>query len=117
MAFQRIFAGGVSDAFVTKFNDNGSALVYSTLFGGNGDDIGIGIALDSKGHAFITGKTSSTNLSVTREALQTTRRGPSNAFVTEFFVSGRRLVFSTYFGGSSNESGNDIAVALSAVLT
>ena len=109
-AFQRTFAGGVSDAFVTKFNDRGSALVYSTFFGGNGDDIGNGIALDAAGHAFITGNTSSTNLRVTARALQTTRRGPSDAFVTEFFVTGRRLVFSTYFGGSSNESGNDITV-------
>jgi len=83
--FQDTFAGGGSDAFVAKFNDSGSALVYSTFFGGNGDDIGNGIALDATGHAFITGKTSSTNLRVTPKALQTTRRGSSDAFITECF--------------------------------
>jgi hypothetical protein len=47
---------------------------------------------------------------VTPGALQTTRHGPRDAFVTEFFVAGSGLVFSTYFGGSGTESGNGIAV-------
>lgn len=108
-AVQRTFGGGTSDAFVTKFNSNGSALVYSSFLGGNGADIGNSIALDAARHAFITGNTSSTNFRVTPGALQTTRHGPSDAFVTEFFVAGSGLVFSTYFGGSGTESGNGIA--------
>ena len=108
-AVQRTFGGGASDAFVTKFNSNGSALVYSSFLGGNGADIGNSIALDTARHAFITGNTTSTNLRVTPGALQTTRHGPRDAFVTEFFVAGSGLVFSTYFGGSGTESGNGIA--------
>src|SRR6185436_2833204 len=43
------------DAFVTKLNPAGSALVYSTLYGGNNFEEGLGIAVDAVGNAFITG--------------------------------------------------------------
>jgi hypothetical protein len=48
--------GGGSDAFITKINTAGSALVYSTFLGGTGDDGCNSIALDSAGNAFITGQ-------------------------------------------------------------
>ncbi len=44
-----------SDAFVTKINAAGSALVYSTYLGGSGGDAGSGIAVDSSGNAYVTG--------------------------------------------------------------
>ena len=53
-AFQ-IFPGGRRDAFVTKLNANGSALVYSTYLGGGGQDAGRGIAVDATGNAYVTG--------------------------------------------------------------
>ncbi len=111
-AVQRTFGGGASDAFITKFNSSASALIYSSFFGGNGADVANGIAIDAAAHAFITGKTTSTNLRVTPGALQSTRHGPSDAFLAEFFVSGKALVMSTYFGGSGDESGDDVAVDL-----
>jgi hypothetical protein len=43
-------AGG-RDAFVAKLNADGSALVYSTYLGGGGDDLGLGIAVDTAGQA------------------------------------------------------------------
>jgi uncharacterized repeat protein (TIGR01451 family) len=109
-ALQRTFGGGSSDAFITKFNSTGSALVYSSLFGGNGSDVANGIALDAARHAFLTGRTTSTNLRVTPGALQSTRHGPSDAFLAEFIVSGQGLTMSTYFGGSGDDNGADVAV-------
>ena len=47
--------GGGDDAFVTKLNPTGSALVYSTYLGGSGSDVGNGIAVDSSGNAYVTG--------------------------------------------------------------
>ena len=44
--------------FVTQLNDTGSALVYSTYLGGNGNDVGDGIAVDAAGNAYLTGWTS-----------------------------------------------------------
>ena len=53
--------GGGIDAFVTKINPTGSALVYSTYLGGSADDEGFGIAVDSTGNAYVAGWTSSTD--------------------------------------------------------
>ena len=61
---QSTYGGGLfygSDAFVTKLNAAGTALVYSTYLGGSGDDIGIGITVDPAGNAYVTGQTSSSN--------------------------------------------------------
>ena len=62
-AFQTSHAsdGGDADAFVTKLNAGGAALVYSTYLGGNGDDGGFGIVVDSAGNAYVTGDTASSN--------------------------------------------------------
>ena len=49
------------DAFVTKLNTSGSALVYSTYLGGNENDLGLGIAVDSAGNAYVAGRTCSAN--------------------------------------------------------
>ena len=47
--------GGSTDAFVTKLNPAGSALVYSTYLGGSNVDEGYGIAVDASGNAYVTG--------------------------------------------------------------
>jgi hypothetical protein len=100
-----------SDVFVTKLNASGSGLVYSTYLGGSGDDIGIGIAIDSIGNAYVTGFANSTDYDVTPGAFQTTFGGGKyDAFVTKLNASGSDLVYSTYLGGSGEDGGNDIAV-------
>src|SRR5207247_10634580 len=57
----RSTAVGSNDVFVTKLNSTGTALVYSTYLGGNGNDYAGGIALDSSGNAYLTGDTDSQN--------------------------------------------------------
>ena len=62
-AFQTTYGGAgecggpCQDAFVSKLNVAGSALVYSTYLGGNGDDYGSGIAVDASGNAYVAGFT------------------------------------------------------------
>jgi hypothetical protein len=104
-AFQTVAPGGDAgnpqDAFVTKLNPAGSALVYSTFLGGNRNDEGVGLALDSAGNAYVTGFTSSTNFPTTAGAFQETFNGPGNAgFVTKLNPAGSDLVYSTYLGNS-----------------
>jgi hypothetical protein len=53
-AFQRAF-GGAYDVFVTKLNNSGSTLAYSTYLGGSGTQVAYGIAVDSNGSAYTTG--------------------------------------------------------------
>jgi hypothetical protein len=100
-ALQTTYGGG-NDAFVSKLNNSGSALVYSTYLGGGDLDVGVGIALDSSGNAFVIGGTRSSNFPATAGAFQTTLRGDSNAFVSKLSSTGSTLVYSTYLGGNSD---------------
>jgi hypothetical protein len=100
---------GHSDAFVTKFDPSGSALVYSTYLGGSGTDYPAAIAVDSVGSAYVTGSTQSTNFP-SKNALQPAFGGSIDAFITKINSSGLAFVYSTYLGGSSADGGNCIAV-------
>jgi Beta-propeller repeat len=101
---------GHLNAFVSKLNASGSALIYSTYLGGKGHDIAYGIALDSKGNAYLTGYTDSANFPVVN-ALQPTRIAFADVFISELNANGSALNFSTYLGGSSyDDQGNSIAV-------
>ena len=98
------------DAFVTKLNPSGSALVYSTFMGGSGYDYGHDIAVDSTGSAYVTGWTSSTNFPI-RSAMQPTSGGGQyDAFVFKLNPAGSGLVYSTYLGGTSDDWGFGIAL-------
>jgi hypothetical protein len=84
------------------------SLSYSTLLGGNGDETGWGVAVDSTGNAYIAGVTSSTNFP-TLNAYQGSFHGgtsfaPTDFFVAKFNPAGTALLYSTYLGGSRNET-------------
>src|SRR5262249_7422111 len=108
---QGTYGGGVcipnacTDAFVTQLNAAGTALVYSTYLGGNDNDVGIGIAVDSSGSAYVTGSTSSANFPTTAGAYQRTSGGFEDAFVAKLSPAGSTLVYSTYLGGSDDDHG------------
>jgi len=98
---------GSFNAFLSKISPDGSSLLYSTYFGGNSSDIPAGVAVDQSGNMLIAGYTSSTNL-VTANAFQnaaSTNQGGmygQYGFLTKFNAEGSSLVYSSYFGGSSN---------------
>jgi hypothetical protein len=94
--------GGSQDAFVTKVSAAGNTVVYSTLLGGSGNEVGYGIAVDIAGAAYVLGMTPSADFP-TANAYDTTRGGTSDLFVTKLAEAGNTLVFSTYLGGSSAE--------------
>jgi hypothetical protein len=102
---------GPTDAFVTKLNSVGSGLIYSTYIGGSDNDVGLGVALDTLGNAYVTGATISTNFPTTPGAFQTIfGGGADDAFVTKVNPSGTGLIYSTYLGGSGDDSGDSIAL-------
>ena len=89
-AFQNAYAGPTTDfgdAFVSKVNPTGSALIYSTYFGGTGDDGATALAIDQIGDVYIAGHTSSFNLPVTGNAFQPAMDGAGDAFVAKFPLS------------------------------
>ena len=102
-------AGG-NDAFVTKLNAAGSALVYSSYLGGSGEDYGYGIAVDSAGSAYLTGQTQSTNFPTASPFQAASAGGTSDAFVAKLNAPGSALVYSSYLGGSGFDNGEAIAV-------
>ena len=104
---------GESLPFITKLNTTGTAIVYSTYFGGTGD-IGqsiFDIAVDAGGNAFVVGSTSSSNFPVTSNAFQRQYNGGlSDAFVTKLNAAGNGLVYSTYLGGTNNDDAHGMSL-------
>jgi len=92
-AFQS-YSGG-DDVFVAKLN-SAQELIYSTYLGGQGVEVGPdttpfrgpAIAVDSEGHAYVTGATTSSDFPSTGAVLQPVLRGPANAFVAKIFDDG-----------------------------
>ena len=100
-AFQTNYAGDFTgyggDAFVAKFDNTCSNLIYMTYLGGGGYDAATAIAVDAAGNAYVTGVTDSANFPTTPNALQTTNTGipgaifgllPFDAFVSKLDPTG-----------------------------
>jgi hypothetical protein len=102
-------AGGMEDAFVTEINSSGSALVYSTYLGGSDLDVGVGIAADTSGAAYVTGYTLSTDFP-TKNPFQPANGGNSDAFIAKLHPLGSGLIYSTYLGGINADTASSIAV-------
>jgi Ca2+-binding RTX toxin-like protein len=103
------YNGGASDAFVAKVNPQGTALSYAGYIGGSGADIGIGVAVDSAGAAYVAGSTNSANFP-TPGAFDATLAGPLDAFVAKVNPTGTALTYATYLGGENDESGDGITL-------
>jgi hypothetical protein len=101
-AFQRQLVAW-SNAFVTRLNADGSALVYSTYLGGSTvNNIGSSISLAAGNEAVVAGRTYAPDFPITRGAFRTTYGGGSEAFVTKLNATGTSLVASTFFGDNTS---------------
>ncbi|MDE2149501.1 MAG: SBBP repeat-containing protein [Gammaproteobacteria bacterium] len=107
-ALQPDNAGGF-DAFVSKLNSDGSALVYSTYLGSSGDDSPAAIAVDPSGNAYVLGATATSDFP-TVNPLQANLAGGNDAFIARLNADGSALTFSTFLGGSGDDVGNAVAV-------
>jgi hypothetical protein len=103
---------GMGDGFVAKINASGNALLYSTYLGGGYDDGATGIAVDTSGNAYVTGRAGSGDFPITTPPAPpplNTWRGGSDAFVTKIRPDGREVLFSTFLGGTNSDTGTGIA--------
>lgn len=99
------------DAFVSKLNADGSALLYSTFLGGSNSDYGESIAVDNVGNAYIAGSTESSDFPTTLGAFDTSYNGGSlDAFISKINKEGTGLLYSTFLGGSSSDGNFGIAI-------
>jgi len=102
---------GGRDAYVTKLSFDGTdplQMVYSTRFGGTGEDIGRSIAVDAAGDAYVAGETRSTNFP-TLHPYQAALDYVQDAFVTELNPAGQ-LIYSTYLGGKYYDIASGVVV-------
>jgi hypothetical protein len=100
------------DGFVAKIAPDGRSLVYATYVGGMGDDTVNGLAADTEGAAYVTGRTGgAAGFPVSEWAAQRTFGGDAtDAFVVKLAADGASVVYGTYLGGSGAEVGHTIVV-------
>jgi len=104
-AFQTQFGGGFNDAYFAKISSDGLSVLYASYLGGENEDAGESVAVDSSGNAYVGGYTHSHQFPV-KNSLQS-YGGGQDGFITEVSPTGS-VVFSTYLGGS----GDDYILAL-----
>jgi hypothetical protein len=113
-SFQGAYGGGATDAFIVKIgNLTGSIfpLTYFTYLGGNGDDIGNDIKVDSSQGAHVAGSTTSTNFPTTLNTLQPVYGLGGDAFVASIGTTLSGVGngdLSTYLGGNQLDQGTGI---------
>jgi tetratricopeptide (TPR) repeat protein len=102
------------DAFVAKLGPDGSNLLYSTYFGGSGEENGIdgmgAIGLDPLGFVYVAGRTSSTDFPMINALQPAFGGGLFDNFAAKFSPDNSALIYSTYLGGSGDEAVYDIRV-------
>jgi hypothetical protein len=105
------FNGNV-DAYVAKVNAAGTGLAYCGYIGGMGIDYGWHVAIDSAGSAYVTGETTSTELTFPTKVGPdlTYNGGTTDAFIAKVSPTGVTLVYCGYIGGSNDEFGSGITV-------
>jgi hypothetical protein len=114
--FQTAYGGGGDDAFIVKIGGlvgSNYPLTYFTYLGGEGDDIGNDIKVDTVQAAHVAGSTTSTHFPITINTLQPTLIGTQNAFVASIGTSLSGVGagdFSTYLGGAPSDQGTGVAI-------
>lgn len=98
------------DAFVAKINPSGTALVFSTYWGGSGADMANSISVDIYGQSHVVGETDSSDFP-TAFPYQSALGGSRDAFLFKIGVSGN-VSYSTYIGGNGDDRGMGVVISL-----
>ena len=108
-AYRNALAGGY-DAWMAKLDPTGNELVFSTYFGGEHDDFGYDIDIDSQHNVFVTGQTASWNFPVVNRYQLSPYGGLPDAFITKFNSDGNSIVYSNFIGGTAFDAGSAVSV-------
>jgi hypothetical protein len=103
---------GTSDAFVAKFSSTGN-LLFSTYFGGSDFDRIEDIIIDSDGNYVFTGPTGSSNFYTTPGVSQESYGGGNtDVFITSLTNDGQSVLFSSFFGNTTDDDAWAIGIDL-----
>ena len=92
--------GGTFDAFVSKINSKGTALIYSTYLGSAGDDRVFTLAIDKAGNAYAVGQTDSAAFPA---SVQLGPGGGLDVFIAKLNAQGDQLLYATKLGGDTTD--------------
>ena len=98
------------DAYVTKLNAAGSALVYSCYLGGNVVDWAFGVAIAPDGAPVVVGGAQSATFPTVAGSYDVSHNGGFDVFVSKFNATGGTLAWSTFLGGSWTEQAMSVDV-------
>jgi hypothetical protein len=104
--------GGGYDAFITKLDTGGAAIVYSTYLGGERTDEGRGIVAAPDGRVYVTGWTTSNGFPTIGNTYQGGPQGNGDIFIAglDFSLGAGALVYSTYVGGTGDDEPRKLAL-------
>lgn len=94
--------------FLSKLRPDGSGVVWSGRFADNPDVLGL--AVDLKGQAYVTGSVQSSQFPVTEDAWQIGFGGATDGFLVQFDAAFTKILYATFFGGAGADRGNAVAV-------
>lgn len=97
---QNTYAGGNNDAFLVKFDSNGTRQ-WGTYYGGDNYEVNDGVAADANGNSYLAGSTQSTS-AIAYGGFKDTITGALDAYLVKFAPDGTRL-WGTYYGGNSSD--------------
>jgi hypothetical protein len=109
LATQGSLPTNANHVFVAKLAAAGANLIYTDYIGGDGEDYGVGLVLDSANDVYVTGSTSSSDFPVVN-AYQSQQPGPYTGFLTKVSADGSSLLYSTYLGGNTFDQPTGIAI-------
>jgi gliding motility-associated-like protein len=106
-AFQQTYGGGGTDIAVSKYNPDGTDLIYASYLGGQNSDLPHSIITDFNQRLYVYGSSSSDDYPVTDNAYQGTHGGDNDIVVSILSTDGTELVGSSYFGGTDSDGVNN----------
>ncbi|HZS88593.1 MAG TPA: SBBP repeat-containing protein [Chloroflexota bacterium] len=109
-AYQASYGGIYSDAFVAKLDPTGTNLMWATYLGGSGTDVARGIAVDAQDIVYMAGYTSSSDFPTQIPIQSGFGGGTYDAFISALAPDGSSLSYSTYLGGSGNDTAQGVAI-------
>lgn len=115
-AYQRSYAGGEDDVFVSCISKDCSRIIFSTFIGGSAYDEGYGVGLDKDENVYVTGYTNSYNFPVTANAIQASKNPYDEGFIAKLDPTGSTLLYGTYFGGDVYDLVENVVVDSAGVV-
>lgn len=102
VSYQANFAGN-RDVAINKYNATGSGLLYSTYYGGQGQEFPNAMKVNKDNELIVIGSTNSADLPIPTGAYDNSLSGANDIFVAHFNTGGTALVGATFLGGSGSE--------------